>query len=74
MLQNKVEIFGSKHANGDIKWYWHVKAKNGKLTGNGQGYTTERGAIRGFRDHERIIKEDGYKFVRLGVINEDSGS
>jgi uncharacterized protein YegP (UPF0339 family) len=45
----------------DGQWYWHVKAKNGKIVAQSEGYKTKHGALNGakalVKSVRRIPKE-----------------
>ena len=33
----------------DLQWYWHLKARNGKIVAHGEGYTTKAMCLKGIR-------------------------
>lgn len=39
-----IEIFRSTE---DDQWYWHVKARNGRVVAQSEGYKSKQGAIKG---------------------------
>lgn len=44
-----VQVFHSASPFGDDQWYWHIKAGNGEIIAQSEGYTTEADAWRGLR-------------------------
>lgn len=40
----------------DGQWYWHVKAKNGKIVAQSEGYKTKHGAMNGAKALVKSIR------------------
>jgi uncharacterized protein YegP (UPF0339 family) len=47
----EVEIF----EDGAGEWRWRLKAANGEITAQSEGYTNKADAMRGFRAHARNV-------------------
>lgn len=44
----------------DGQWYWNVKARNGKIICQSEGYKTKAGANKGFRSLCATLDQQGY--------------
>ncbi len=42
----KFEYWRSKRVFGSDQWYWHLKAANGKIVAQGEGYSTKENCLR----------------------------
>ena len=52
MMLPKIEIW--RRDTGD--WRWHLKAANGEIVAQGEGYVTKAGALRGVRAFVRAAR------------------
>jgi hypothetical protein len=61
MIHGKLEIYHDKRpdheriSDAPDPWRWRVKAGNGEIVASGEGYGSERDAIRGFEDAARAM-------------------
>ena len=50
----------------DDQWYWHVRARNGKIIAQSEGYTTKRDAKQGAKALVQTMKQQPIRIT----INE----
>jgi uncharacterized protein YegP (UPF0339 family) len=47
--KNRTSKFVTFQSEADKQHYWHLKAKNGEIIAQGEGYKTQAGALKGIK-------------------------
>jgi len=62
-IKNKpgIHLYRTEHYTGgvDYTWHWHTRAKNGRITSNGEIYTTKGGALDGISSAAKSLGGTG---------------
>lgn len=52
----KFEVIQNYNPEGRRQWYWHLRASNGEIVAQSEGYTRKADAERGARDARRAAR------------------